>query len=119
MVTEERENDLDATAAPECIEPNSSLYFLYRVRLACIGRNAMEEIHSPRTAWLMWDVVETSVTRNNAGTMQQLMTGWLNYHHTTDLTSHHLDSRLFVSALASHFDSTLLSSSSSNRACVV
>jgi len=60
------ENDPDATFTPDDIQPNTSLYFLCRVGLACIGRNAMDEIHSSRTASLTWDDVETSIARNNA-----------------------------------------------------
>ncbi|KAJ5369932.1 uncharacterized protein N7496_006024 [Penicillium cataractarum] len=63
-----REDEQDATAAPEFIEPNSSIYFICRVDLACIGRNAIEEIHSPKTASLTWDGLETSIARINAAT---------------------------------------------------
>lgn len=61
-----REDEQDATSAPEFIEPNSSIYFLCRVGLACIGRNAIEEIHSPKTASLTWDGLETSIATINA-----------------------------------------------------
>jgi hypothetical protein len=66
IAREGHENDLDATFTHDIIQPNTSLYFLCRIGLACIGRNAMDEIHSPRTASLTWDEVETSVARNNA-----------------------------------------------------
>ncbi|KAJ6010286.1 hypothetical protein N7522_005302, partial [Penicillium canescens] len=71
-VMEGGENDPDASSVPESIKPNTSLYFLCRVGLACIGRTAMDEIHSSSTALLSWDEVETSITRNNASA-----DGWL------------------------------------------
>jgi hypothetical protein len=66
IVREERRTVSDAAFVPENIEPNTSLYFLCRVGLACIGGIAMGEIHSPGTASLSWNDVETSITRNNA-----------------------------------------------------
>ncbi|KAJ6081440.1 hypothetical protein N7499_006314 [Penicillium canescens] len=71
-VMEGGENDPDASSVPESIKPNTSLYFLCRVGLACIGRTAMDEIHSSSTALLSWDEVENSITRNNASA-----DGWL------------------------------------------
>lgn len=66
VATEGHGNNSDDTFALGSIEPNTSLYFLCRVNLACIGRNAMDEIHSPRAASLPWDEVETLIARNNA-----------------------------------------------------
>jgi hypothetical protein len=63
---EEDENRPGAAFVLNGIEPNTSLYFLCRIGLACIGKTAMNDIHSPRTASLSWDEVETSITRNNA-----------------------------------------------------
>lgn len=63
---EGHENRTDAALMLDNIEPNTSLYFLCRIGLACIGKTAMDDIHSPRTTSLSWDEVETSITRNNA-----------------------------------------------------
>lgn len=56
----------DNYPAPDNIKPNTSLYFLCCIGLTCIGRSAMDEIHSPTTALLSWDDLEASITRNNA-----------------------------------------------------
>jgi hypothetical protein len=66
FLSEGKKHSPGTTFVPDNIEPNTSLYFLCRVGLACIGKTAMDEIHSPRTASLSWDEVETSITRNNA-----------------------------------------------------
>ncbi|KAJ5935945.1 hypothetical protein N7454_005243 [Penicillium verhagenii] len=64
--TEGHEKNPDDTFTPDSIVPNTSLYFLCCVSLACIGRSAMDEIHSPKAASLPWDEVEMSIARNNA-----------------------------------------------------
>jgi hypothetical protein len=66
IIREGYENNPNTTFAPDSIEPNTSLYFLCRVGLACLGRRAMDEIHSPRTVSLLWDEIETLISRNNA-----------------------------------------------------
>ncbi|CAP93026.1 Pc16g03560 [Penicillium rubens Wisconsin 54-1255] len=47
-------------------KPNASVYFLYRLSLTCIGRAALDEIHSPSTASLSWDELESTIAKNNA-----------------------------------------------------
>ncbi|KAJ5607199.1 hypothetical protein N7537_003818 [Penicillium hordei] len=60
------DNDSPIALAPNSVKPNTSLYFLFRLGLAFVGRAAMDEIHSPSTASLSWDELEASIIRNNA-----------------------------------------------------
>jgi hypothetical protein len=65
-VGEREDDDLPIAFVKNSAKPNTSLYFLYRLSLTCIGRAALDEIHSPSTASLSWDELESAIARNNA-----------------------------------------------------
>ncbi|OQD72689.1 hypothetical protein PENANT_c230G06907 [Penicillium antarcticum] len=65
-ISEREDDDPPIAFVTNSGKPNTSLYFLYRLSLTCIGRAALDEIHSPSTASYSWDELEGTIARNNA-----------------------------------------------------
>jgi hypothetical protein len=65
-VRDDNDINLQTALTPTKIQPNTSLYFLFRIELSCIGQTTMDDIYSPGSASLAWGTTEAFVSRNNA-----------------------------------------------------